>query len=109
MSANRHNHQAPLFAALGDRTRLAMISRLSEGRALSITRLTEGSRLTRQAVTKHVRVLERARLVRVERQGRERLVHLRPRPLSEAREALEEISRQWDAALSRLKAFVEQD
>ncbi len=70
---------APVFAALGDETRLALVSRLSEGEACSIAQLTEGTQLTRQAVTKHLRVLTNARIVRSVKSGRENPVRARPR------------------------------
>jgi DNA-binding transcriptional ArsR family regulator len=98
---------APIFAALGDPTRLALITRLAAGSRFSISTLTEGSPLTRQAITKHLRVLEQAGLVRSLRQGRENLFELKPEPLDEARRALDQIARQWDDALHRLKSFVE--
>ena len=98
---------APVFAALGDETRLALLTRLCEGSALSIARLTEGSRLTRQAITKHLRVLQEAGLVRGVRRGRESLFELEPDPLDEVRRSLDGISRRWDEALARLKSLVE--
>src|SRR5258708_36058660 len=51
---------APVFAALGDETRLALVARLSSEGPLSITRLTAGTKVTRQAVTKHLNVLAMA-------------------------------------------------
>jgi DNA-binding transcriptional ArsR family regulator len=99
---------APVFAALGDETRLALLARLGGGSRLSIAHLTEGSTLTRQAITKHLRVLEEAGLVRGVRRGRENLFGLEPEPLDEARRILDGISRQWDSALARLKSFVEE-
>jgi DNA-binding transcriptional ArsR family regulator len=98
---------APVFAALGDETRLTLLARLGAGEACSIARLTAGSAVTRQAITKHLRVLQAAGLVRGVPRGRERLFELEPTRIEEARRALEEISRQWDAALARLKALVE--
>jgi DNA-binding transcriptional ArsR family regulator len=98
---------APLFAALGDETRLALVSRLGSSGPLSITRLTEGSNVTRQAVTKHLHVLAGAGLVRDEWRGRERLWVFEAARLAEARRCLDVISSQWDDALSRLKDFVE--
>lgn len=98
---------APIFAALGDQTRLLLIARLSEGQPYSIAELTSGSRLTRQAITKHLRVLESAGLVRHVRAGRERRFELDPRPIHSLRRFLDDVSAQWDQALSRLKAFVE--
>ena len=61
---------AHLFAALGDETRLRLVSRLCDGGPMSITRLTEGSKITRQAITKHLRVMEESGLVRSKRHGR---------------------------------------
>jgi hypothetical protein len=57
--AARLQSQARVFAALGDQTRLLLVTKLADGQPYSIAQLTEGSRLTRQAVTKHPRVLER--------------------------------------------------
>ncbi len=99
--------RASVFAALGDTTRLSVLGRLTTGEPQSITRLTQGSRLTRQAVTKHLRVLEGAGVVRSVRVGRESRFTLEPKPIDEARAYLDLVSRQWDDALARLKAFVE--
>jgi DNA-binding transcriptional ArsR family regulator len=101
--------RAPLFAALGDSTRLELIGRLSLGQPHSISGLTEGTRLTRQAITKHLRILEDVGLVRGERRGREINFHFVPQPIDGAQRFLDHVSRQWDAALGRLKAFVEAD
>lgn len=95
------------FSALGDRTRLALIARLSRGERCSIAQLTHGSRLTRQAITKHLRVLERAQLVRCVRSGRESLFELDPAPMHAMRDYLDQVSAQWDQALARLQSFVE--
>src|SRR5687767_3838161 len=100
---------APIFAALGDATRLYVVSRLSGGGPMSITQLTEGSEVTRQAVTKHLTVLADAGLVRDFKQGRERVWELRTQQLEEARRALDLISNQWDKALERLRAMVEEE
>ena len=106
-SRGRADQSAPVFAALGDETRLSVVARLCTAGPLSITRLTAGTEVTRQAITKHLHVLADAGLVRSKRQGRERLWELEPDRLEEARRYLETISRQWDAALGRLKASVE--
>ena len=99
---------APVFAALGDATRLALVSRLCAGGPLSITRLTTGSDVTRQAITKHLGVLARAGIVTDIRQGRERIWTLDPGHLAAARSYLDEISIQWDRALDRMKKYVEE-
>ena len=98
---------APVFAALGDPTRLRVVDRLSTGGPASIAVLTSGSGVTRQAVAKHLRVLADAGLVRGSRRGRESVWELETRQFAEARRYLDAVSGQWDAALGRLKAFVE--
>jgi DNA-binding transcriptional ArsR family regulator len=98
---------APIFAALGDETRLRLVSRMCAGGPLSIVQLTGGSGVTRQAVTKHLHVLAEAGLVRDSREGRERRWELDPSRLDEARHALDVISKQWDDTLGRLKEFLE--
>src|SRR5580700_632376 len=103
----RNNADVDLFAALGDETRLRLVSRLCGGGPMSIARLTEGSHVTRQAVTKHLRVMEGSGLVRCTRKGRESVWQLNRRRLEHARRYLDSISRQWDKALVRLKDFVE--
>ena len=98
---------ASVFAALGDETRLRLITVLCVGGALSITQLTSGTDLTRQAITKHLDVLAAAGLVRDVKVGRERLWEFEPTQLDEARRSLETIAQQWDHALAKLKLAVE--
>jgi DNA-binding transcriptional ArsR family regulator len=98
---------APVFAALGDPTRLSLLRKLSDGGTQSIARLSVDTRLTRQAVTKHLHVLEKAGLVGSVRVGRESQYAYRPEPVAEARSYLDTVSARWDEALGRLKALVE--
>ena len=98
---------APIFAALGDETRLRLVAVLSAGKAVSISQLTSGTEITRQAVTKHLHVLAEAGLVRDIKFGRERRWELVPTQIEEARRSLEVIARKWDTALERLRVVVE--
>lgn len=98
----------PVFAALGDDTRLTLLDRLADGQPQSIAQLTDGLDLTRQAVTKHLRTLERAGLVVNRKVGRESRFVFEPSPLIEARRYLDRVSAQWDHALARLKSLVEE-
>jgi DNA-binding transcriptional ArsR family regulator len=100
---------APLFAALGDASRLRLVARLSTSGPLSIARLSEGAEISRQAITKHLNALADAGLVRGTRAGRERIWELEPRRLEVARRHLDRISEQWDAAIDRLRIFVEDE
>jgi DNA-binding transcriptional ArsR family regulator len=99
--------RAPVFAALGDETRLALVAKLCGRQPYSISQLTRGSRLTRQAITKHLRVLESAGIVHSVRAGRESRFEFDPQPIDGIKEYLDSVSEQWDQALSRLKSFVE--
>jgi DNA-binding transcriptional ArsR family regulator len=98
---------APIFAALGDETRLRLVSRLSDDGPMSITSLAAGSNVTRQAITKHLHVMEAAGLLRSMRHGRESVWQLDQRRLKDAQHYLALISKQWDEALVRLRKFVE--
>ena len=97
----------PIFAALGDATRLRIVAALCAGGALSIAQLKSGTAITRQAVAKHLRVLAAAGLVVDVKAGRERLWEFEPAHLEEARRSLQLIEQQWDHALLKLKANVE--
>jgi DNA-binding transcriptional ArsR family regulator len=98
----------PVFAALGDETRLALVDRLCADGPQSIARLTTGSGVTRQAITKHLNVLDGAGLVHGVRRGRERIWQLDTDRLEEVRRRLDQISKRWDDALDRLKQLVEE-
>src|SRR6187397_1988024 len=95
-SAARIAEAAPVFAALGDQTRLKIVARLSGEGPQSISRLSEDAGVTRQAVTKHLHALVDAGLVSDRWRGRERIFQLEPRRLERARRHLDLISSQWD-------------
>lgn len=98
-----------MFAALGDATRLRLLRRLSADGPLSISRLSQGTGVTRQAITRHLDTLGAAGLVRDARRGRERVFALDLKRLEKARQYLDHVAAQWDAAAARLKAFVEEE
>ena len=107
-SAAQVRDAAPLFAALGDPTRLGVVLRLSSSGAGFITHLSRRAKVSRQAITKHLQVLSEARLVRGVRRGRQHVWKLEPQRLADARDYLDRVDADWDAALLRLKALVEQ-
>src|SRR5260370_7788454 len=100
---------APVFAALGDPTRLRVVARLCVDGPLSITRLSEGAEVTRQAITKHLHVLANAGLVRDHRHGRERIWELEPSRLEMAHPCLDQISPHSDPPFARLKPSYQHD
>lgn len=104
---SRARRSAVIFAALGDETRLRILARLSRDGPQSITKLAAEADVTRQAITKHLRRMQDAGVLRAARTGRERVWSVEPASLGEVEQYLRAISDQWDAALARLKRFVE--
>jgi DNA-binding transcriptional ArsR family regulator len=98
---------APVFAALGDAKRLALLSRLCDEQPQSIAQLTQGTGLTRQGVSKHLAILEQARVIASKRVGRESRFEIQQITLTEASNYLKRAAKQWDEAIGRLKLFVE--
>src|SRR5215831_7521858 len=103
----RAHAAAPLFAALGDETRLQILMRLSASGPESIAQMSAKAAVSRQALTKHLRVLSDAGFIIGERRGREHVWQLRPQRFRDIHAHLERISKQWDEALERLRAFVD--
>jgi DNA-binding transcriptional ArsR family regulator len=93
-SRAKQKAHAPVFAALGDATRLWLVTKLCCGQPQSISQLSKGSKLTRQAITKHLRVLETAGVVRSVRSGRESLYEFEPEPIEEIKIYLDLVSKQ---------------
>ena len=98
---------APLFDALGDPNRLRIIVRLCDIGPCSTSQVTLAIPVTRQAASKHLQLLEAVGLVTSSRHGRERLWAVQTEPLARASDYLTQLSRRWDAAVDRLRAFVE--
>jgi DNA-binding transcriptional ArsR family regulator len=97
----------PVFAALGDETRLRLVTRLCGSGPLSITQLASDATVSRQAITKHLKVMKDAGLVRENRRGRECIWELDKKRLEIAQKYLTQISSHWDDALGRLRDLVE--
>ena len=107
MRAQQVARAAPVFAALGDETRLGIAAQPSTQGPPSIARLTEGTDVTRQSITKHLELLADAGLVTSTREGRERIWSVEPQRLGDAQRYLDQISQQWDRAIERLRLLVE--
>ena len=98
---------ARLFGALGDPTRLELVTHLCRHGPQSIASLAASSDVTRQAISKHLRVLESAGLARGRREGRESRWEIEPSRLDVAREYLAMMSERWTTRLAALKRHVE--
>jgi DNA-binding transcriptional ArsR family regulator len=98
----------PFFSALGDPNRLRIVIRLCDGGPSSTSEVTEAVPVTRQAATKHLELLQSAGLVSSSRRGRERIWTLQTQTLAQASDYLDQLSHRWDAAIDRLRAYVEE-
>lgn len=107
MSKPRNHAVADVFFALGDRTRLSVVTKLGTTGALSATTLSQGAKVSRQAIVKHLQVLEHAGLVTSEKRGRDVLYALETDRVEDARAFLDGISASWDRAIDRLRRLVE--
>jgi DNA-binding transcriptional ArsR family regulator len=96
----------PVFRALADPTRRAIIAMLAE-KPLSIGEVASRFSVTRPAIAKHLRILEEGDAIRVTAKGRERINTLNPDALKRAADWLLAFDRFWDDRLARLKAEVE--
>ena len=97
----------PIFAALGDPVRLAIVARLCSDGPLPTITLKDQTGVSRQGVSKHLRLLQQSGLVRSAREGRDRVWRIETRRIAQARTYLALMSAQWDARLERLRSFVE--
>jgi DNA-binding transcriptional ArsR family regulator len=95
-----------VFGALSDRTRRALLARLSESPAM-ITDLAAPFDMSLPAVSKHLRVLETAGLVRREVDGRVHRCSLEAAPLESADAWLARYRSFWAGTLERLARYVE--
>lgn len=97
----------PIFEALADPTRRAVIRALANGGPTTLAALTRQLPVTRQAVAKHLVVLQEAGLVEGDGPVRGRRYTFTPRPLSDAMTWIVDVGAGWDDRLARLKRQVE--
>ncbi len=90
-----------IFHALGDRTRRAIVARLSRG-PITVSRLAEPLAITLAAVVQHLQVLEESGLVQTEKAGRVRTCRIEPSGLRAAEQWIGNCRWMWERRLDRL-------
>ena len=98
----------PLFQALADTTRRAMVDRLSKGPA-SVSELAEPLAMSLSAVVQHLQVLEAGGLVSSQKVGRVRTCRLEPDAMGEAETWIADRRSAWEQRLDRLADFLGED
>ena len=96
----------PLFRALANPTRLAVVERLSRGPA-SVSELAGPFDMALPSFLQHLDVLEGCGLVRTRKLGRVRTCYLRPRRLRTAEGWMAERRAEWERRLDQLDAYLE--
>jgi len=95
----------PVFRALADPTRRAVLHRLVTGPA-SVSTLAEPFDMALPSFVQHLRVLEGSGLVRSRKEGRVRTYQLAPRRLRLAEDWLAQQRALWERRLDRLDAYL---
>jgi DNA-binding transcriptional ArsR family regulator len=104
-----------VFGALADRTRRAILTRLTDGEA-TVAELTAPFAMSQPAVSRHLKVLEEAGLISRTRQAQRRPVHLEAavfdvmtRWIERYRQQAEERYRRLDDVLADIDSPTAQD
>lgn len=98
----------PVFRALADPTRRALLDSLFAEDGQTLGSLTSAHDMTRVAVAKHLRILEAAGLVVAKRSGREKHHHLNVVPIRLLHDRwITKYTQGWAAELSELKSTLE--
>ena len=95
----------PIFGALADPTRRAILARLAQGEA-NVGTLAEPFAISPPAISRHLRVLEEAALISSERRGKQRVCRLNRQTLAQAQEWLDFSRRFWGASFDRLETHL---
>ena len=96
------------FAALGDATRLAILSRLASEGDMTVQEVARPFAMSLPAVSQHLKVLERAGLIARGRDGQKRPCRLNVERLAETARWLDHTRAAWEARLDRLERFLAQ-
>ncbi|MEO6533896.1 MAG: metalloregulator ArsR/SmtB family transcription factor [Pseudolysinimonas sp.] len=94
---------SPVFSALADPTRRAILLRLMDGDA-SVSELGAPFAMSQPAVSKHLRVLEGAGLISRSRVATARYSHLEAKPLEQANEWMQQYKQFWNEGFDKLDA-----
>lgn len=96
------------FAALGDATRLAILSRLASEGEMSVQEIARPFAMSLPAVSQHLKILERAGLIARGRDGQKRPCRLNSERLAETAHWFDHARAAWEARLDRLEHFLAQ-
>jgi len=97
----------PVFSALSDATRRAILVRLINGEA-TVTEVAKPFGTSLPAISKHIKILEEAGLVERRKDGRIHHLRLVAAPLKDAAQWLDQYHWFWEAQLDSLEKFLKE-
>ena len=106
IAAGRADKLDPVWKALSDPTRRAILARLALGET-SVTELAAPFEMSMPAVSRHLKVLEKAGLIARGREAQWRPCKLKAEPLKQAADWLDEYRRFWDESFDRLDEYLQ--
>jgi DNA-binding transcriptional ArsR family regulator len=95
------------FHALGDPTRLKILSMLAKGEK-TVSELAEPFKMSMPAITKHLKVLEKAGLISRGREAQFRPCKIEAEKLVEANKFIESQRKIWEERFDRLDLYLEE-
>ncbi|MFA5121270.1 ArsR/SmtB family transcription factor [Zavarzinia sp.] len=97
---------AQTFAALGDPTRMAILSRLAAQGELTVQEIAAPFAMSLPAVSQHLKVLEHAGLIARGRDGQKRPCRLNVEQFAAAAGWFDHTRAAWEARFDRLERFL---
>jgi DNA-binding transcriptional ArsR family regulator len=95
----------PVFSALSDPTRRAILTRLTRGEA-TVSQVAKPFGTSLPAISKHIKILEEAGLLARRKRGRTHHLHLVASPLKNAMQWLEQYHWFWESQFDSLESFL---
>jgi len=105
---NAEQPRYDVFQAIADPTRRKVLHLLSN-KNQSIAEIASQFDISRTAIVKHLNILAEAGLVEGEKQGKEKIFHLRTEPLKDLKDWLAYFEQFWHNKLTKFKYVVEND
>ncbi len=100
------NNLTPIFSALADPTRRAVIEHLMT-RSAPVSELHAAHDMALPSFLKHLSKLQSAGIIRSEKIGRVRTVHIEAAAIAQAEDWLNRQRKIWEGRLDRLSALAE--
>ena len=97
-----------MFGAISASNRREILLMLSK-REMPVTELADAFDMTMSAVSQHLSILRDAGLVDLRKEGRKRIYHLTPEPLSEVADWIEFYKPFWTDRLEKLGQYLEEN